>query len=171
MSVIRLYDNRMFLHNELRKGKVFQGLVSQDVCVEYCTLASIDDEYKSMTYCYKQNEEGKCVVQKRLGWDMNREDHYYVFLDTLWEELLDKQQIYGVPKELLESDFKDPRVVSLTVYSVFDFSAAQVLHRKIVEYRDNHPDIYFPIIREPVFIWYDDDKKNLEIFRAPIIEE
>ena len=172
MNVIRIYDDRRNFYNILRDKKFIDKLIKNgDIRVEYCTV-----EERTLTYsryCFP-NRKGSTPES---NWDLNNDDTYYVFLDTLW---LDDNLPEGETKRTkykgrvypyaLGCNLKHQQVISLTVYTTTDETAAKVLLKDLQDYKKDHPGEIHPRI-EPniVHVLYSNPYID-EFLKKPLIQ-
>ena len=170
MHIIRIYDDREGLLSELYRGGVIEAIVSNDVSIEYCTFK---DNNIEKNVCFTRGKNGEINEKQEDNWNLFDENDYYIFLDTNWISKYDYEDdyLFGVPRQLFEKVFRDPRVISVTTYSGFDAWGAMHLADNIRHYRGRLEETdYFPIIRKSQGIFYDDDERNIAFFTAPIAE-
>lgn len=158
----------MGLLSELYRGGVIEALVRDDVSIEYCTF---DDKQAEKRVCFTRGIRGELNTLQYNDWDLFAENNYHIFLDTNWNSKYDYEDdyLYGVPRKLFEETFRNPRVISVTVYSGFDVWGARELSDNIRHYRRRLGEtVHFPIIRESQAMYYDDDEHNIAMFIAPL---
>ena len=111
MKVVRIYDDRMILYNNIN----WAALCSKDVAVEYCTfqyrkpLRRVVNESNNMDIC---------------DWELAPDNEYYVFLDTRWDSrLMNHSELISGDMEIPEgliSKLGQPCVNRVIVYTTYD---------------------------------------------------
>lgn len=186
MNVLRFYDDRtLFLFNLFIQGShntIIADIIPQFYDrIEYCIVDSNTKSYK-MYYFTKDDKKGiknKKYKEKEgdTSWDLMKNNKYYVFLDTLWdEECLPKdindRHEYGnrVYPGKLKTNLEDDRVQSLTVYTTFNYEAMNKQDEAMrVEYKKNVEEKkYFPKIMTCRKIVFSDKNNAKKYFVEPI---
>ena len=124
MKIIRLYDSRQILYNNVDLSK----LLNDQLAVEYCTLIG--------GQCKCINVGNSATTH---NWHLNPHNQYYVFLDSKWN--VDKSIFNQILIDLQQSN-----VAKIAIYTMFDLGEQQKLLEKLA----NNDNIHDKLVLSPL---------------------